>query len=222
MSNVQNESPSKIELVANYSIHDFGNDLIFSKDLDPVYPMLVQANLPEPQLHSWLIAYWCYYHVGVASYLSEFDGDAYWSRMAEAAANQTRTPHVVPLSDAAMEIIEAQSQRRCSDVVFPGRFGSALATSTCAPALRRIGITNTTLHGFRSSFRDWASELGGIDDNVAELSLNHKVGNAVQQAYLRTTLFDKRKVAMAAYADWLARREPASNVVSFPSKATTA
>jgi integrase len=136
--------------------------------------------------------------------------------------SKTGTPHIVPLSDAAIEIIEAQLAGRCSDVVFPGRFGSALATSTCAPALHRLGITNTTLHGFRSSFRDWASEIGGIDDNVAELSLNHKVGNAVQQAYFRTTLFDKRKVAMLAWADWLAGREPASNVVSFPAKATTA
>jgi integrase len=134
--------------------------------------------------------------------------------------SKTGAPHVVPLSDEAMAIIEAQMARRCSDVVFPGRFGSALATSTCAPALKRIGITNTTLHGFRSSFRDWASEIGGIEDNVAELSLNHKVGNAVQQAYFRTTLFDKRKVAMAAYADWLQGREPASNVV--PLRTATA
>jgi integrase len=127
--------------------------------------------------------------------------------------SKTGTPHIVPLSDAAMAIVEAQLSRRCSSYVFPGRFGSPLATSTCAPALKRIGITNTTLHGFRSSFRDWASEIGGIDDNVAELSLNHKVGNAVQQAYFRTTLFDKRKVAMSAWSDWLAGREPALNVV---------
>jgi integrase len=127
--------------------------------------------------------------------------------------SKTGAPHVVPLSDEAVAIIEAQTARRCSDVVFPGRFGSALATSTCAPALKRLGIEGTTLHGFRSSFRDWCSELGGIDDNVAELSLNHKVGNAVQQAYFRSTLLDKRRVALTAYADWLSGREPASNVV---------
>jgi hypothetical protein len=92
MSHVQNELLYKIEPIAECSINDFARDLIGTKDLDPVYPMLVRGDLPEPQLHRFLMAYWCYYHVGVASHLSEFDGDAYWKRMAEAAANQTASP----------------------------------------------------------------------------------------------------------------------------------
>ena len=104
---------------------------------------------------------------------------------------------------------------RCSGVIFAGRFGDPLASSTIAPALVRLGITNTSLHGFRSSFRDWCAE-NGIDDNVAEFSLAHKVGNSVTQAYFRSTLFDKRKVTMAAYADFLEGRD--AKVIQFPAK----
>ena len=111
------------------------------------------------------------------------------------ARSKTGEPHLVPLSSAAMEIIKTQAERRQSDYLFPGRFGGPLGSSTIAPALKRIGVTNTTLHGFRSSFRSWAAE-NGIDDNVAELSLAHKIGNSVQQAYYRTTLLGKRRAAM--------------------------
>jgi hypothetical protein len=92
MTQVENVSTSKIELAAKSSIRDFADGLIRTEDLDPVYPTLVRANLSEQQLHRWLMAYFCYYHMGVASYISEFDGDAYWSRMAEASANETLSP----------------------------------------------------------------------------------------------------------------------------------
>jgi integrase len=132
------------------------------------------------------------------------------------ARSKTGEPHLVPLSSAVMEIIKTQAERRQSDYVFPGRFGGLLASSTIAPALKRIDVTNSTLHGFRSSFRSWAAE-NGIDDNVAELSLAHKIGNSVQQAYYRTTLLEKRRAAMQAYCDSLTGKEPASNVVvAFP------
>ena len=149
--------------------------------------------------------------------------DGRWEDITEAGPNgptfsipphrsKTGTPHVVPLTSSAAAIIETQRAMRCSSVIFAGRFGGPLASSTIAPALVRLGITSTSLHGFRSSFRDWAAE-NGVDDNVAEFSLNHKVGNSVTQAYFRSTLFDKRKVVMAAYAAFLEGREAASNVI---------
>jgi integrase len=131
------------------------------------------------------------------------------------ARSKTGEPHLVPLSAGAMEIIKAQAEKSTGDWLFPGRFGGPLASSTIAPALRRVGVTNSTLHGFRSSFRSWAAE-SGIDDNVAELSLAHKIGNSVQQAYYRTSLLDKRRVCMEAYCDFLTGKEPMSNVVEFP------
>ena len=149
--------------------------------------------------------------------------DARWEEIEEAGPNgptftiprdrsKTRAPHIVPLSDAAWAIIEAQRMMRVSGTIFPGRYGSPLASSTVAPVLHRVGQTNGTLHGFRSCFRDWCAE-NGVDDNVAEFSLNHKVGSSTEQAYFRTSLFDKRKVTMAAYAAFLEGREADSNVI---------
>jgi hypothetical protein len=71
-------------------IHSFGEKLIQTGDLDPVY-YVRNANLPEPQLCRWLLAYWCFYHVGAASWLSEHEGRDYWNWMETAAANNDST-----------------------------------------------------------------------------------------------------------------------------------
>lgn len=59
----------------------FGRDLLDSYDLDPIYPMLVKANLPLRQMKRWLLAYWCYYAAGPASYISEWKGEEFWDAM---------------------------------------------------------------------------------------------------------------------------------------------
>lgn len=69
------------------SIYEFGRRLIETRDLDPVYVGLHGAGLPRDQLRRWLTAYWMFYHVGAASWLSEQEGDLYWTWMAHAAAN---------------------------------------------------------------------------------------------------------------------------------------
>lgn len=63
----------------------FGKELIATKDLDPVYVLLWGAQLPEKQLQKWLLAYWCFYHIGTASWI--VDGD-YWERMQTAAESK--------------------------------------------------------------------------------------------------------------------------------------
>ena len=68
-------------------VRDFGDALIETQDLDPVYVGLVRAELPEPQLCRWLLAYWCFYHVGTASWLSEMEGARFWSYLGIAAVN---------------------------------------------------------------------------------------------------------------------------------------
>lgn len=73
-------------------IRPFGNALIATGDLDPVYVALYKAHLPVPQLQRLLLAYWCFYHLGLAAYLSEFKGDAYWEAMLRAADNKTLAP----------------------------------------------------------------------------------------------------------------------------------
>lgn len=70
----------------------FGHTTISSGDIDPVYIALTSMGLSQEQLGRWLMAYWCYYHCGFASYASEFEGDAFWAVLFEAAQNTTPAP----------------------------------------------------------------------------------------------------------------------------------
>lgn len=77
---------------ARQDILSFGSELLYSGDLDPIYIMLQKANLPYEQLGRWLMSYWCFYHAGLASYLSEFERDEFWDWFFIAAQNSTMTP----------------------------------------------------------------------------------------------------------------------------------
>jgi hypothetical protein len=74
------------------SIEDFGDHLLTSGDLDPVYIALCRAEMPEDQLHRWLLAYWCCYHPGASSWLSELEGPAFWQGLYDAAWNEKPAP----------------------------------------------------------------------------------------------------------------------------------
>lgn len=81
------------ELDQNYDrCVSFGEKLIATQDLDPVYTAIVGAKLDDPQLSQLLIAYWCFYHLGAAAYLSEAEPIHYWWKMKEAAENFTLSP----------------------------------------------------------------------------------------------------------------------------------
>ena len=123
-----------------------------------------------------------------------------------------RREHVVPLSGAAEAILRQMAGLfggRPDEPVFPGRGSKPLSERTMLHALREAGCA-ATVHGFRSSFRDWAAEEANFNDDVIEASLAHANPNATERAYKRTTFFDKRRKLMAAWADYLAG---ASNVV---------
>lgn len=74
------------------SIEDFGKHLLDSGDLDPIYKALYELNLPMVQRQRWLLAYFCFYNAGLASFLSEQGGDQYWTTFRVAAANLAATP----------------------------------------------------------------------------------------------------------------------------------
>lgn len=74
------------------NIEDFGAHLLKSGDLDPIYIALHRAKFETGQLYRWLIAYWCYYHAGVASFLSEKEGPDFWRWMNIAAENAPEAP----------------------------------------------------------------------------------------------------------------------------------
>ena len=74
------------------TIYEFGRRLILSRDLDPAYCALFGAQLSQPQLSRLLLAYLAYYNLGLAAWLSEHEGDAYWAAMFVAAKNETPSP----------------------------------------------------------------------------------------------------------------------------------
>ena len=112
-----------------------------------------------------------------------------------------RLEHRVPLSPAAMATIERQATNCSTEFVFPGRRGG-LTRSALDTLLDRMGV-NTTVHGFRSSFKDWCAETTEFPDWVSEKALAHLVGDETRRAYQRGDLLDKRRELMGAWADFV-------------------
>jgi integrase len=113
--------------------------------------------------------------------------------------------HRVPLSDAAMAIVEQMAAIRQGDFVFPGQqSGRPLSNMSLLMTLRRMKRDDLTVHGFRSTFRDWAAERTNFPSEVAEIALAHAVGNQVEAAYRRGDLFGKRRQIMTAWARFCA------------------
>ena len=109
--------------------------------------------------------------------------------------------HRVPLSKRALEIIEALHKIKQSDYVFPGqKEGKPLTNMAMLGLLKRMGRTGLTVHGFRSSFRDWASECTNFPRDVCEMALAHTISNQAEAAYRRGDLIEKRRCLMEEWA----------------------
>ena len=121
--------------------------------------------------------------------------------------------HRVPLSERAVEILRALEKDRVSKFVFPGQKANRpLSGMAMEMMLRRMKVTDATVHGFRSSFRDWAGNETPFPRDLAEAALSHIIGNKVEQAYRRGDALEKRRALMEAWTNYC---EPsaASNVV---------
>ncbi len=118
-----------------------------------------------------------------------------------------KTAHVVPLSDAAVAVLEqARILNDGSGLVFPSpvKRGRPLSNMTLTKVLRDTGLAERcTVHGFRSSFRTWASERTNADHATMELALAHAVGSAVERSYARSDLLDKRRRFMGQWSAYL-------------------
>ena len=116
--------------------------------------------------------------------------------------------HRVPLSPAALELLRAlpSPEAGADDAfVFPGaRPDRPLSGMAPAMLLRRMKLPDTTAHGFRSTFRDWASERTTFSREVAEAALAHTVRDKVEAAYRRGDLFEKRARLMRAWSEFCA------------------
>ena len=122
--------------------------------------------------------------------------------------------HRVPLSLRCLETVEAMRKKGTHGFVFPGpKLKEPLSTMAMAMLLRRMKA-EITVHGFRSSFRDWASETTGFPHEVCEMALAHTIVNKAEAAYRRGDLFEKRRKLMEAWAGYCATPK-AAKVVQF-------
>lgn len=106
--------------------------------------------------------------------------------------------HRVPLSPRALEIAKAQP---AGPYLFAGQGdGQPLSNNAMLMLLRRMNRKGITVHGFRSTFRDWSSECTGYAREVCEMALAHTIGDKAEAAYRRGDLFEKRRRLMAEWA----------------------
>ena len=150
---------------------------------------------------------------------------ARWTRSTPLAALWTvpaermkaRRPHVVPMSPQACDVLREAAKFRDGPYVFVGDVIAAdgwrhpISEAAMLMALRKQHPTGT-VHGMRSSFKDWAIETTTFDNALSEMALAHRVGSAVELAYRRSDQRDQRRALMDAWGSFIAPY-PAANVV---------
>ena len=119
-----------------------------------------------------------------------------------AARMKAAREHRVPLSARVVEIL-IDTKKLGSQFLFPGPRGGQLSGMAMSMLLRRMNA-EATVHGFRSSFRDWAAECTGYPHEVCEMALAHTIANKAEAAYRRGDMFDKRRRLMAEWAEYCA------------------
>lgn len=137
---------------------------------------------------------------------------------------KTDREHRVPLADRALDVLQSLPREKGNDFVFIGdRVGRPLSNMAMLELLKgmRPGLT---VHGFRSTFRDWAAETTNNPNHVVEMALAHLVSGEVEAAYRRGDLFEKRQRLMRDWAKYCAtkpaaRTQRAGNVVPIRAKA---
>ena len=118
---------------------------------------------------------------------------------------KAKKEHRVPLTGRSLEILKALPRE--GDFVFlGGRKGVPISNMAMAQVLKRMGRSDITVHGFRSTFRDWAAERTNYPNHVVEMALAHVVGYKVEAAYRRGDLFAKRARLMADWARYCATK----------------
>lgn len=121
-------------------------------------------------------------------------------------------PHTVPLSKPALALLERLKENGDPKFIFPRERGKPLSNMSMIMLLRRWKLTDISVHGFRSTFRDWAGDMTSFPREVAEAALAHKVGDETERAYRRNDALEKRRKLMEAWAGYLDTKA-AGNVV---------
>ncbi|MFC3326226.1 tyrosine-type recombinase/integrase [Mesorhizobium cantuariense] len=112
--------------------------------------------------------------------------------------------HGVPLSERAVDILRGRKQEATGDLVFEGgKEGAPISDTAMVKALRAAGAGDATLHGLRSSFRDWCGDHTEYPREVAEAALAHVIKDKAEAAYRRGTALEKRRAMMSDWAQFL-------------------
>lgn len=146
-----------------------------------------------------------------------------------ASHTKTKQEHRVPLSDQAIDLLQSMDNLADNPKIFPSPRGGALsdmALSAITRGMKERGeiAMDVVPHGFRSTFRDWAAEQTSYPDEIRKAASGHTVGDAVQKAYQRTDLLEKRRGLMCDWANFLnlpSRNGEAKNNVHALRKVTT-
>lgn len=134
---------------------------------------------------------------------SEFDFKSkVWT--VPAVRMKTGKTHRVPLSKAVVALLVRMKSQSLNELVFPGiRAGKPLSDMSLGKALAAAGGGAFTPHGFRSTFRDWATEVAHAPREIAEAALSHAVGDAVERSYARSDALQRRNTLMEQWAKYI-------------------
>ena len=125
---------------------------------------------------------------------------------------KAKRAHRVPLSAAALELLNALPRIAGTDLVFPSAKNTPLSDMTLTGVLKRMGRRDITAHGFRSSFRDWAGETTAYDRQSIEHALAHQLPDKAEASYARGSQYDKRRRLMEEWARFCSEPTSAANV----------
>ena len=132
---------------------------------------------------------------------SEIQGDCW---VVPASRMKGNRAHRVPLSGAALAVLQTARGLNGDGLIFPSNKGKVLSDSTLSKLVRENGI-GAVPHGFRASFRTWAAECSDVPREIAEFALGHVEGSAAELAYRRTDYFEKRRELMEQWGTYVDR-----------------
>lgn len=137
-----------------------------------------------------------------------------------AARTKAKRAHRIPLTPRIIQLLSQLRERKFNKFIFPsGKAESSLSSNAMEMLLRRLDAKNTTVHGMRSSFRDWAGDETEAQREVIEAALGHVIGDKAEAAYRRGDAMAKRRALMISWEEYCCGSKKNSNVVSLkPSK----
>lgn len=122
--------------------------------------------------------------------------------------------HRIPLPRRAVEILEGMAEFKSAHIFPGGKKGKPLSENAMLAVLKRMKRSDVTAHGFRSTFKDWATERTNYPNEMSEMALAHAVGDKTERAYRRGDLYEKRARMMADWARFCAKPQELGQVVS--------